>query len=128
MNEEQEGAGPLFQNSPSCLGRSGDLRSFASRLRAVFVVLGLRAHTLGRSPCLRHHPASSGLAAEQEGAGPLFRNSPSFLGCWGDLRSFASRLISASVDLGRCTHMPGRSPCFRRHPFLNPLGGTKAFR
>src|SRR6266511_4037186 len=50
----------------------------------------------------------------QGGAGPPFRNPPSFRRCWGRLRRIASRLHAASVDLGRRTHTPGRSPCFRR--------------
>src|SRR5258708_33084233 len=46
------GGGPPLPEPPLLLGRLGRLRRIASRLGAGLPVLGSRAHTLGRSPCL----------------------------------------------------------------------------
>src|SRR6266540_30816 len=105
--EVQEGAGPLFRNSPSVWNVGGafgaSLRVWGPGLRS----LGRRARTPGQSPCF--HPPSV-----QEGAGPLFRNSPSvgnLGGAFGaSLRVWWSRLRS----LRRRARTPGQSPCF--HP------------
>src|SRR5205807_3196088 len=77
-------------------GRWGHLRCFPSGLGAALVLVG-RTDPFARAERIPTRDVSS----VQGGAGPPFRNPPSFWGHWGHLRCIPSGLGATLVLVGR---------------------------
>src|SRR5215467_8767295 len=101
----QEGAGPLFQDTPSCPRRSESLRLIAPRLRSTQVISGLPTHTPGKAHVY---------VDDARGGRPPLPEHPLLSGTFGEPSAHRSAPPVNAGDLGITNSHTGQSPCLRR--------------